>query len=362
MAFTWSALNKGDMPKKNDIDEVVSKINSILNALDKGLDFPYTEFAQRGSMYDYERHIALRQVIDNLDAIKCNDCSSYNAFEKSAACPLAKSGYCSADNGPFHGSVFDTEKTGDNLTHKSNELYANNATVDNTVYTTADTGNYSGHDGMDDATEHYSADKGYDNTVCKAVGNCDLHDANAYIGYNGADNDAECGAHYGNQYASENSSFDSGENTGNNAENDTGVYSTNYISDDVTYDVAFCLTHFGTEHIDYGSANDFSVYGTHYSGDDRTFNSGENKSNLADCSTHFRAEKFVAGTCSTDNLSYDSTYKYGYDSTYDSGVDNSYDATVYDLENAGYDGVYDSGYDRTYDYGVKSSNFRSVIR
>ena len=323
MAFTWSRLNKGDIPRKDRIDEIVNNMASILNALDKGINWEKSEYAQLYGLYRYDDIVALRQDIDELDAIKCNDCSSYNAFEKSAACPLAKQGYCSTDYVSFHGAVFVTEKTGDNLTHKSNELYANNATVDNTVYTTEDTGNYSGHQGMDVATEHYSADKGYDNTVCKAVGNCDLHDTNAYIGYNGADNDAECGVHYGNQYASENSSFDSGENTGNNAGDDTGVYSTNYTNDDEIYNVAACLMHFGTEHTDYGSANDFSVYGTYYSGDDRTFNSGVNKSNLADCGAHYWGEKIMAGTCSTDNFAYDSTYKYGYDSTYDYGVKSS---------------------------------------
>lgn len=325
MAFVWSSLNKGDVPRKSDIDEIVDKINQILSELDKGLFWPYKEFAQRGGMYDYDRIVALRQVIDQLDAIKCNDCSSFNAFEKTAACPMAKAGYCSTDYQNNLSVNNTTEDTGYNQTYKNNELAGNNVGVDSTVYSGEDVVVNSLYDGMDKSAEYYTADTGYDDTVYSAAGSCVSDDTGAYVGHNLTDDDTECGSYCSGVFATFNGTYYGGEKVGDNSGVDSGYNAAYYVEDDSGYDSGV--------------------------------KSGDYVTNLE---INFGDEKAVAGACSGDDSGYDSAYNSGYDGTYYSSEDNPYDASVYDAYNLGFDGTYYSSEDSPYDssvYGVYKSGY-----
>jgi len=321
MAFTWSSLNKGNVPKKADIDEIKSKINQILDSLDKGLSMPYSEFAQRGGMYEYDKFVALRQVIDDLDAIKCNDCDSYNAYEKSAACPLAKMGYCSADYEVALAVDNVGEDTTYNEAYNDNELSANNDTVDGVVYSGEKSGFYDAHNGMDDASENYSANNGEDNSVYSADGACSSDDVGVHSGYNSSVDSGHDISYCNTVYDSQNSTYYTGEKSADNS----GV--------DANHNV------------------------TYYAGDDNGYDSSVNSGNLfGDYDSHFNNQYSVDGSCSGDNSGYDSTYRYGYDSTYYSSEDKPHDSGVNDTNRSGYDGTYDSGVDGTYNSGVNSSN------
>lgn len=350
MGFTWSNLNRGDIPKKDDIDEIKSNMDSILNDLNKGLNWDYDEFAKRLHMYEYVRLIALRQSIDDLDTIKCNDCSSFNSYENEAACPLAKDGYCSTDYSDAKSVDNITEDTGYNEAYNNNELSGNNDTVDNIVNSGYDSDVNSEHDGMDDSSEYYTARSGEDTSVYSADGACSGDDSSVYSGHNSDDDDGYNFSYCGTVYDAENSTYYGGEKSADNSGVDSGHNSGYYVGDDSGYDVSVCDIHFATEHNDYGVSSDSTVHGTYYANDDSTYNSGENSTNLSgDYDTNFGDENSVAGTCSSDDSGYNSSYDSGYDGTYNYNEDNPYDYGYHDTYCSGDDGTYDSGYDGTDD-------------
>ena len=143
MAFTWSNLKVGDMSKKSDIDEIRQNIENLFNQLGRGYQWKYDENAVKGNMYEYDRIKELRDALDYLDSIKCNDCSAFNSFELVAAYPLANDGYDSVD------------------------CYGHNSTVhtgdDNSANSGYDSGNKNPHFANQDTSNNSTDDYAYDN-------------------------------------------------------------------------------------------------------------------------------------------------------------------------------------------------------
>lgn len=356
MSFVWSSLKKGDVPKARDVNEIREKMEDILDSLDKGLHWPYSVFAREYDMYEYKKFDALRQSIDELDAIKCNDCSSFNSYEKAAACPLAKMGYCSTDFQANYVTENSSENFTNNGTYNSDELAANNSGVDNQVFSGENTTVYAFDDGMDDSAEYYTAKTSENDTVNSAAGSCTADDSVVYSDYDSSVYSGECSTYCNGVYASENAIYYGGVDTGNNSGVDASYNSSFYLGDDSSYNNGVYDTHYANEHNDYGAQADSTVHLSFYVGDDSGYNSVENSTYFSfDNDVHYKDERVSDGACSSDDVNYYNGYNGTVNGTDYNNENNTNRITEDDVDNYNYKGTNYVSVESSYNAGVNSN-------
>jgi len=279
MAFTWSSLKVGDMPKKGDIDEIRQNIESLYNQLGRGYQWKYNENAVKGNMYEYDRIKELRDALDYLDSIKCNDCSAYNSFELVAAYPLANDGYDSGVYGGYDSTVYSGD---DNNAYSGNDSNQHGA-----YFVQQNAANDSGND--------FSADGSY---------------------YTGDNYEANSGA-FDLEYTGDNNTYDDNVGGGVCSGNDSTYYGTNYSGDLGTNYGIVCTTEYYDDNATYfmlensanDNGNDYAYDGTDYATDcsgynvgaDGTYYGTENSGNLI-------LAKNYDGGCSGNDSGYDGTF------------------------------------------------------